>query len=227
MAPSLAVSGLHTVEGDIDLGLPIFAAHADGYFVYETNPVVAFQPTNATAGSFFNMGNRKLGGIDAGLRLLLKPVNFWVYYTHNFHIDDGLPSVALPAGNAATLGDISADKVWAGLTVALGPFTGTLLNRWRINYDVVPTNPSGAPGFYSTLDANLMLADIVDRLWFAFRVTNIIGSTYDQPGIQTANSGSTGAASAGPFSSRLPQPGRGFYATLGYRFDQDKPLHPR
>ncbi len=227
VAPSLAVSGLHNVEGDIDFALRCFSAHVDGYFTYETNPVVAFQPTAATAGSFVNMGDRKLAGIDVGAHLLFKPVTAWVYYTHDFHIADGLPDVALPAGNAATQGDIAANKIWAGLTVSLGPFTGTLLNRWMMSYDVVPTNPSGAPGLYSTLDANLMLSDLVERLWFALRVTNIIGTTYNQPGIQTADSGTTGGTSKGPFSSWLPQPGRGFFATLGFRFDQDKPLHPR
>jgi hypothetical protein len=227
VAPILDVSRLHNVEADIDLALPFLAAHLDGYFTYESNPVVAFQSTAATAGSFVNWGDRKLGGIDAGIRLLLKPVSAWVYYSHAFHLDDGVPDV-LPGGKAATLGDIAADKIWAGLTLSLGPFTGTVLNRWMINYDVVPTNPSPPPSLYSTLDANLMLSGIGhDGLWFALRVTNIIGSTYDQPGIQTADSGDKGAASKGPFSSRLPQPGRGFFATLGFRFDQDKPIHPR
>jgi hypothetical protein len=169
-----------------------------------------------------------LGGIDAGARLRIKPVSAWVYYTHNFHIDDGVPDGGLPAGRAATLGDIAANKLWAGLTLALGPFTGTVLNRWMITYDAVPTNRSGAPDFYSTLDANLMLSDFgADGLWFAFRMTNIIGSTYFHPGIQTADSGSTGAVSRGPYNSWLSQPGRGFFLSVGFRFDQDKPLHAR
>jgi outer membrane receptor for ferrienterochelin and colicins len=224
--PTLTVSRLHTVESDIDFTLPFLALHLDGYFIHESNPVVAFQPTDpTTAGSFINMGDRELAGIDAGVRLRLKPVNAWVYYTHNFHIDDGRPTV-LPAGTAATLGDIAANKLWAGLTATLGSFTGTVLNRWMITYDAVPTNKAGAPAFYSTLDANLMVSDVgVDGFWLAFRVTNIIGSAYAQPGIQTADSGDKGAASLGLFSSRLPQPGRGFFATAGFRFDQDKPLH--
>ncbi|MFT3765636.1 MAG: hypothetical protein QM820_08990 [Minicystis sp.] len=177
------------------------------------------------------MGDRKLAGIDAGARLLLKPVYAWVYYSHSFHIDDGLPSTTLPGGVAATLGDIAANKIWAGITVTAGPFTGTVLNRTVTTYDVVPTNTSGAPDFYSTLDANLMLSDIgVDGFWFAFRATNIIGAAHDHPGIQTADSGNTdggGLRSSGPYSSRLPQPGRGFFASVGFRFDQDKPLHDR
>ena len=227
-APALKVDRLHTVEGDVDFALRFLALHLDGYFVYSTNPVVAFQPASASGAAFVNMGDRKLAGIDASARLHLDPVNFWIYYSHPFQIDDGLPSVALPKGVAATVGDLSVNKIWAGLTFTAGPFTGTLLNRWMLTRDVVPTNTSGAPSWYALLDANLMLSDLgAEGLWFAFRVTNIIGTAYDHPGIETASSGDIVSPSRGVYSSRLPQPGRGLFLTVGFRFDQDKPLHDR
>jgi outer membrane receptor protein involved in Fe transport len=95
-----------------------------------------------------------------------------------------------------------------------------------IGYDVVPTNalPTTPPSFYTTLDANLKL-DIIDNLWFAFKVTNIIGTNYTHPGIQTADCATT--TCTGSYNAQLAQPGRGFYGTLGYRFDQEKALHPK
>lgn len=215
LPPALLVSRFHMVEGDIDLTLPYLALHADGYFAYETNPVVAFRPTSS-AGALVNVSSRKLPGFDVGARLLTKPVYAWVYYAHAFHLDDGVSS--LPDGTPATLGDIAANKLWAGITVSVGPFTGTLLNRTMLTYDVVPTNPADAPSGYSLLDANLMLEH--RGSWVALRATNIIGTAYSHPGIQTADSGTAGPRSKGPYSSLLPQPGRGFFATVGFRFEQ-------
>lgn len=228
--PTLAVDHLHTVEGDIDFTLPFLALHLDGYFVYTTNPVVAVASTSTPATAFTNAGDRRLAGVDAGARLQLAPFNAWAYYSHAFSIDDGRPNVALVGDKLTTDGDIASDKIWAGLTVAVGPFTGTLLNRWILGREVVATNSSGAPPWYTLLDANLMLSDIpADGLWFALRATNIIGTHYDHPGIQTADSGdmSGEARSGGPFSSRLPQPGRTFFAMVGYTHDPERPQHGR
>jgi outer membrane receptor for ferrienterochelin and colicins len=219
----LGVDHLHTVEGDIDFRLPFLALHVDGFFTYATNPVIA---TN-TAPSLINADNRELAGLDAGARFRMNPVNIWAYYTHTFLAQDSLTNVSnvVAASSLAGDGDIASDKIWAGLTFEYGPFAGTLLNRWVTDRNPVATNTTGASSWYTLLDANLMLSDLgAHGLWFAARVTNIIGTQVDQPGIQSASSGNTQVNSAGLYNSRLTQPGRGFFITAGFTFDPEKKI---
>ena len=154
----------------------------------------------------------------------MRPVNIWAYYTHNFLAQDSLGALTQPASAIyATDGDIASDKIWVGATFEYGPFAGTLLNRWVTDRTPVPTNPTSASTWYTLLDANLMLHDLgAHGLWFGARVTNIIGTQYDQPGIQAASSGNTQTNSLGLNSSRLVQPGRGYYLTAGFNFDPEK-----
>ncbi len=184
---TLAVSHLNTVEGDLEFRMPFLWLHVDGYFTYETTPVIATAPP-ATQ-SLLNVDSRLLAGLDAGARFKMKPINIWAYYTHNFLAQDSLGTLTQPANAIyATDGDIASDKFWIGATVEVGPFAGTLLNRWVTDRDPVPTNTSGASTWYTTLDANLMLHDLgTHGLWFGARVTNIIGTAYDQPGIMGAS----------------------------------------
>jgi outer membrane receptor for ferrienterochelin and colicins len=221
----LKVDRMHTVEGDVDFRLPFLSVHVDGYFIYTTHPAVA---TTADP-SIINADGRKLAGLDAGARLLFRPIYFWAYYTHTFLAEDSLSAADLPNGVAmnavATNGDIASDKVWAGLTFEWDPFSATLLNRWVTDRTPVVTNSAGTSSWYTTLDANLMVSNLgTNGLWFAARCTNIIGTQYDQPGIQSASSGNAGTASAGPYNSHLPQPGRAFFVTAGFTFDPDKPV---
>ncbi len=218
---SLGVDRMHTVEADIEFRMPVLAIHLDGYFVYTTHPLVS----TTIAPAFFNVDSRELAGLDAGVRFKLRPMYVWAYYTHNFLAQDSVGNTSI-ATALATEGDIASDKVWVGATFEYGPFAGTLLNRWVTDRNPVPTNTTGSSTWYTLLDANLVFSNFgASGLWFGARVTNIIGTQYDQPGIQAASSGNGPALSAGPNNSRLVQPGRGIFATAGFNFDPDKPLH--
>ena len=144
-----------------------------------------------------------------------------IYYTHTFMNDDAAANGPVSQTVAAD-GDIASDKVWAGVTLDIPHLAATLLTRWITARPTVFTNPTGTVNWYALLDANIIVSDVFDGggPWFGLRVSNIIGTTYQQPGIQTADSGNR-AASAGPYNSLLPQPGRAFFVTAGFTFDPD------
>jgi iron complex outermembrane receptor protein len=220
-SPTLPASGMHTVEGDLDLRFTPFALHGDVYYSYMGNPVVAAQPAGGV-GSITTLDHRELLGAEAQARLLIKPFSAFIYYTHTFMNDDAAANGNVPRTYAAD-GDIASDKLWAGVTLDIPHLAATLLTRWIADRPTVFTNPTGTVNWYALLDANIIVSDVFDGggPWFGLRATNIIGTTYQQPGIQTADSGNATAASAGPYNSLLGQPGRAFYVTAGFTFDPD------
>ena len=190
-----------------------------------SNPVVAAVPA-AGVGFITSLPSRQLAGADVHGRLLLPPFSAFIYYSHSFLNDDALGN-RFANGTVAADGDIAPDKVWAGLTLELGSFAGTLLTRWITDRPVVPSNPTGTVNWYALLDANLLFTDLFDTgLWAGLRMTNILGTTFQQPGVQAANSGNPAGASAGLYNSQLPQPGRAFFATAGFVLDPEPERRP-
>ena len=209
-----------TVEADAEYILAsVLAIHGDLYYVDYTDPIFDGE----------NLAKRDIAGADVGLRLLVRPIQIWAYYSRYLFAKETLNRTDVPAGEPVPpgeqpIGDLAYDKVWAGATYDKGPLTATLLGRFMGPRDPVLTNPLGRVAAYFVVDANAVVSHLfVDGLWCGFRVTNLLNWRYSHPGMSTAGSGNTpGVFNGGTyvgsqdlFNSRLPQPGRGFYFTLG------------
>jgi outer membrane cobalamin receptor len=151
-------------------------------------------------------------GLDAAARLLLKPVQVWLYYSRYFENEVRL----LASDEGRDIGDLARDKLWAGVTYDQSRFSATLLGRFIGNRDTVPTNPVGHVPWYVSLDANFLFKDVIFQgASVALRCTNLLDARYKHPGIGAADSGSDGSMpSRGDLSSLLPQPRRSFYLSI-------------
>jgi outer membrane cobalamin receptor len=181
-----------------------------GFRVDYKKPIV-FNTTNANNFAF-NADSATATGLDAAARLFIKPVQVWVYYSRYFQNE-----VRLRKGDAEQdIGDLAPDKLWAGATYDISRFSATLLGRFVNKRQTVPTNPLGNVPAYVSLDANILVKDVIFQgASLALRCTNLLDSKYSHPGIGAADSGNDASmASQGDLNSLLPQPRRGFYLTL-------------
>jgi outer membrane receptor for ferrienterochelin and colicin len=182
--------------------------------------------TSADAGSTTpgarNLGKRRVRGLDAHwtahlAAAALDRLELWAYYSHLFTAEEQRfdeAGLALPYGR---IGDLAANKAWAGVTAARGPLTVNLRGRWVGERPTVPTNP------VRRVDA-FAVADLFVRWrlpWAAasvgLKATNLLDETYYEPGVRDASAGDTPGVfdvegvwhgSGGFFDSLLPQPGR-------------------
>jgi len=229
-----------TAEANVDLLFRRFLGlHADGYFFYSTNPIVdtPVVEANSVKRGFVNLSSRTLAGLNVGAQLLVRPIKLWGYYSRILTAEDSCAGLSLPSTYPCTdttfVGDVALNKGWAGLTLDVAPVTATVLTRIIGERTTVLTNPVGSVDAYATIDANLTVSNVPFRgLTFGLRVTNIVGTEYNHPGIRTADSGNTAPAfatdgtytgSLGDYNSLMPQAGRGFYGTLGLAFDPEEP----
>ncbi|MEI7893565.1 MAG: TonB-dependent receptor [Myxococcales bacterium] len=210
-SPDLKVERSQTLEANAALTLAPFAFQGDVYYVTYSDPIVDGK----------NLKDKRIAGGTLGARLLLQPVQVWASYTHYF-----LAKESNSKGDVVNIGDIAYDKLLAGFSYDRSPFTATVLGRFIGTRQTVLTNPVREVPWYITLDANVVLSHVFfDGLWFALRCTNILDWRYNHPGIGLASSGNTPAyrnagglyiGSAGFENSLHPQPGRSFFATLGF-----------
>ena len=198
-----------TLEGTVSLTLSKLALSVDGYYIDYTKPLV--EGRNLTA--------RKLGGLDASGRVVLRPIQIWAYYSRVLKGEDE------DNGQKTNIADIAKNKAWGGITFDSGRFSATVLGRYIGARETVATNPLGTVPAYFTMDANIVISNIFGPgFWTGFRVTNLLDARFDHPGQQTAGSGNTPGVYSGTtyigskddYNSRLPQPRRGFYGTLGF-----------
>ncbi|HVJ92661.1 MAG TPA: hypothetical protein VM580_22830, partial [Labilithrix sp.] len=153
-------------------------------------------------------------------RLVAQPIQIWAYYSRYLLAE----YVDLSGATQATP-DLAYNKIWGGVTFDKGPFTATVLGRFIGERETPPTNPLGTVPAYFTLDANIRVAHVgFEGLWLALRGTNLIGTRYHHPGQESAGSGATPGIFSGStytgsrddFNSRLPQPGRTIFLTIGF-----------
>jgi iron complex outermembrane receptor protein len=198
-----------TIEGSVDYTFWKLGVHGGVYYVDYSRPIIGAK----------NLETRRASGADIGVRFLAQPVQLWAYYSRYL-----LAEGSTLAGGIAPTGDLARDKVWAGATFDKGPFTATLLGRWMGEREPVTTNPLGTVPSYLVLDANVRVSHVgFDGLWLAFRVANLLDTRYQHPGQESAGGGATPAIFSGStytgsrddFNSRLPQPGRSLFLTLG------------
>jgi outer membrane receptor for ferrienterochelin and colicins len=181
-----------------------------GFRVDYRSPIV-FNTTD-TNNFAFNADRATATGLDAAARLLWKPFQFWLYYSHYFQNE-----VRVAAADAwRNIGDLASDKVWAGITYEQSRFSATLLGRYIGTRHTVPTNPLAKVSGYLSLDANLLFKDLLfEGASLALRCTNLLDSKYSHPGIGAADSGKDHSMpSQGELNSALPQPRRSFYLSL-------------
>ncbi len=217
-----------TVEGSVDLKLSWLGLHGGAYLVQVDHPLdVKADPVTGSA-TLYNLDSRMVTGADLGAQVIYKPLRVWAYYSRILTGEE----VTVQGAKARPIGDIAMDKVWGGVTFDWAPLTATVMGRLMGPRTTVATNPLGEIPLHGTLDANVMLSDVlVHGLRFGLRVTNLLDTRYSHPGIWTADSGEkagfmasdgTYTGSQGGFNSRLPQPGRSFFGTIGLTLDPKK-----
>ena len=116
------------------------------------------------------------------------------------------------------IGDLAHLKWYVGGTAIVNKYLPvTLRGRYIGARNTVIYNPVGEVDGYFTMDANLMVNNILHPgISLALKVTNLTDTEYFHPGIQDGNAGTTegvwsGLAfvgSQGWSNSLLPQPGR-------------------
>lgn len=161
----------------------------------------------------FNADRVAAAGIDAGARVLFKQLQAWLYYSRYLQSEERHRQ----DDAWAAIGDLSRDKLWAGVTYDASRFSATLLGRFAGRRHTVATNPLGQIPWYLTLDVHVMLKDVVfPGVTLALRCANLLDTKYSHPGIGAANSGSDPTVvDRGDYNSALPQPRRSLYLTLG------------
>jgi outer membrane cobalamin receptor len=181
-----------------------------GFRVDYKKPIVF--DTRGDSAVAFNAESATSIGLDAAARLLLKPVQVWLYYSRYFENE----MRALPSDEGRDIGDLARDKLWAGVTYDQSRFSATLLGRFVGNRDTVPTNPVGHVPWYVSLDASFLFKDVLfEGASVSLRCTNLLDARYNHPGIGAADSGiDPSMPSRGDLSSLLPQPRRSFYLSF-------------
>lgn len=223
----------HTIEASADLLVRKFlSVHAGAYYFLSTNPIIdtPVQSDTDIQQGFVHLGERQLAGLDVGARFFYRPIQLWAYYSRILLAEDNCDGGLFPSDFSCAgtrfVGDVALNKAWGGITFDNGPFTATIMGRFMDARETVVTNPIRSIPAYGTVDANIRLTNVPwEGFSFGLRVTNILGTQYSHPGIRTADSGNapisiagdgTVTGSAGGYNSRLLQPARGFYATIGF-----------
>lgn len=219
--PALVPEASRTVELNVSHTTDRLSNLVSAYYVNNYDTIVQF------AGGAANEGRRTVFGVDWHLRALFRAphvdsVSLWAYYSYiwseelTFDADDNELE--------APIGDLAAHKAWVGGTVKRGALTATLRGRMVADRETVATNPVREIGGYAVFDATVGADRIAGApVNLRLRVDNVANTAYSHPGIRTADSGETPGASfggvwrgaAGYYNSRLPQPGRAVWLTLG------------
>jgi len=219
--PTLVPEASRTVELNVSHTTDHLSNLVSAYYVNNYDTIVQF------AGGAANKGRRTVVGVDWHLRALFRAphvdsVSLWAYYSYIW--SEELTFDAADQEVKAPIGDLATHKAWLGGTVRRGPYLGTLRSRMVADRATVATNPVREIGGYAVVDATLGVDHLVgEPLSLRLRVDNLLDTGYSHPGIRTADSGETPGAmvggvwtgSAGYYNSRLPQPGRTLWVTLG------------
>jgi hypothetical protein len=203
-------------NGTVTLG-PVSVTAAVWRVVY-SDPVV-FDTSGADAVSY-NADGISAIGLDAAARMLLKPFQFWLFYSRYFQAEQ-----RVHAADAWTrIGDLARDKLWAGATYDQSRFSATVLGRFVGGRPTVPSNPLGHMPGYVSLDAHVLVKNVLfEGATLGLRCMNLLDAKYSHPGIGAADSGQmpgqfaadgSYTGSGGNLNSALPQPRRSFYLTL-------------
>jgi outer membrane receptor protein involved in Fe transport len=194
-----------TLEANLQYTVWKLVLMAGAYHIRYANPIIAtYQQTT-------NLDTRAMTGIDGSATLLLRPISVWASYSNVLQAEqsDG-------TGAVEPIGDIATHKAWAGITFDRRSVTATLLGRFMGPREPVASNPTGTVPAYFVLDAHVGFSHVgVDPLSLGFTVNNVLDSSYQHPGVGTADSGDVPGGSAGLYNSRLPQPRRSFFVSLG------------
>jgi len=195
-------------------------------------------------GTARNLGDRSLNGLDVHLRTQQSTawgtLMAWGYISclfSNRGTNNPDPVSLLVNHDGLTVdgrvADLAKLQVRLGATLEL-PGRGqsiTLLGRYVGARTTVSSNPVGSVAGHTVADFIYYARDLfLPNLGLTFKVANLTDRTYFDPGIATANagttpgywvtgtSGSTWAGSSGDYSSLLAQPGREFTLALTMRF---------
>jgi outer membrane receptor for ferrienterochelin and colicins len=219
--PALVPEASRTVELNISHTTERLSNLVSAYYVNNYDTIVQF------AGGAANKGKRTVIGVDYHLRALFRAphvdsVSLWAYYSYIW--SEELTFDSADNEVEAPIGDLAAHKAWLGGTARRGPYHATVRGRIVADRETVATNPVREIGGYAVFDLTVGVDAIAgEPVKARLRVDNLVGTEYSHPGIRTADSGEvpgsgfagswTGAA--GYYNSRLPQPGRAVWLTLG------------
>lgn len=220
--PNLKPERADTTEANVGYTLPEFSALISVYQVRGRDNITTF------AGGARNLGGQVVNGADLHLNTLWNlsemQLRAWGYYSY---ISTSETRPQLDGGfTDGPIGDIATHSVRAGFTADWGArWESTLRGRYVGRLQTVPTNPVGTLPGSTTFDLNLNHWLRKD-LNLGLDVYNLFDHYYAEPGIRTADAGSTPGfydsngvwqGSAGAFSSLLPQEGRTLMLTLTYK----------
>lgn len=218
--PGLRSERSQTLELDLGYGLDWLALYGDAYWVQYKDAIIS----TTTSGQ--NIGKRRVLGADLSATAILplpgvRQLRAWAYYSIYFYAKQS----ALTGSGMVPIGDLAKHKLWLGATLELNSVVAlTALGRCASARNTVATNPLGKVAAYCDVDANLLLRDLfTEGVSLSFKVTNLLDTAYDHPGIAEADSGDTPGkwngsvweGSQGYYNSLLPQPGRAFMLSLG------------
>lgn len=211
-AGSLKNATTRSVEANGTLTLGPVSVTVAGWKADYTRPIVF--DTSGTNEQAFNVDSVTAIGLDASARMLLKPFQVWLYYSHYFKDEVRVR----PQDEWRRIGDLARDKVWAGVTYDISRFSATLLGRFVGSRHTVATNPLNRIPGYLSLDLNVVIKNVfLEGTSIALRCMNLLDSKYDHPGIGAADSGADPtniSPMRGELNSALPQPRRSIYLSL-------------
>jgi hypothetical protein len=218
--PGLRSERSQTLEADLGYSLDWLALYGDAYWVQYKDAIIS----TTTSGQ--NIGKRRVVGADLNATAILplpgvRQLRAWAYYSLYVYAKQSAPV----GGQMVPIGDLAKHKLWLGATLELNSVVAvTALARCASARTTVVTNPVGTVPAYCDVDANLLLRDVFSEgLSLSVKVTNLLDTSYDQPGIAEADSGitpgkwngGTWSGSQGYYNSLLPQPGRAIMIGLG------------
>lgn len=218
-----------TLEVGVSHSLPALLSNLSIWHTTDRDTVVT------VPGGARNLGDRKLEGADLGFQATppvkgMHQLKVWGYLSRLFHTEEEDIDPSSGARNGPVqVPDLSATTLRAGVTATFTPATSlTLRGRLIGARPVVSTNPVGEVKRYATVDMALRIRDLgVPGLDLVVALENAGNADYAHPGVREASAGfspghfdSNGdwAGSGGYYSSILPQPRRGIYFTLAYRY---------
>jgi outer membrane receptor protein involved in Fe transport len=182
-----------------------------------------------------NLGDRQLDGIDLGFQATipargLHQLKAWGFLSHLFKAEEEDVDFATGARKGMVrVPDLSTTTFRAGFLASFTPgISMTLRGRHIGARPVAPTNPAGEVKSYRTLDVAFRVRNLgVQGLDLVIALENAGNADYAHPGVREASAGfnpgrfdanGDWAGSGGYYNSILPQPRRGFYATMAYRY---------
>lgn len=219
--PTLEPEASRTFEVNVSHTTDRYSNLLSAYYVNNYDTIVQF------AGGAANKGRRSVFGVDWHGRALFRAphvdrISLWAFYSYIW--SEELTFDAAGASIEAPIGDLAAHKAWLGGTVERGRYRATLRARAIADRETVATNPVREIGGHVIVDTTLGADEIAGTpLAVRLRVDNLVGTGYSHPGIRTADSGEVPGrfvggqwvGAAGYYNSRLPQPGRSVWLTLG------------